>query len=93
MAGSQDRLGIEQPSEDFWSWAHGDISRLFQNFAQRRSLSPNPISKSGVFMNKTKILAIILTSDQNIFAERPVEHNQAPPVVVFWAPESSMSPR
>ena len=93
MVGSQDRLGIEQPSENFWSWAHGDISRLFQNFAQRRSLSPNPISKSGVFMDKSKILAMVLTSDQNIFAERLVEHNQASPLVVFWAPESSMSPR
>ena len=93
MVGSQDRLGIEQPSEDFWSWAHDNISRCFQNFAQSRSLSPNLISKSGVFMDKSKILAMVLTSDQNIFAERLVEHNQQSPVVVFWAPKSSMSPR
>ena len=93
MVGSQDRLRIKQPSGDFWSWAHEDISRCFQNFAQSRSLSPNPISKSGVFMEKSKNLAMILTSNQNIFAERLVEHNQAYPVVVFWAPESSMSPR
>ena len=83
MVGSQDRLGIEQPSEDFWSWAHGDISRLFQNFAQSRSLSPNPISKSGVFMDKSKILAMVLTSDQNIFAGGLVEHNQGSLVAIF----------
>ena len=93
MVGSQGRLGIKQPSENFWSWAHEDISRFFQNFAQSRSLSPNPISKSGVFMNKSKILAMVLTSNQNIFAESFVEHNQHSPVVVFWAPKSSMSPR
>jgi len=34
-------------------------------------------------MDKSKILAMVLTSDQNIFAERLVEHNQAYPVVVF----------
>ena len=93
MVGSQDRLGIEQPSEDFWSWAHGDISRLFQNFAQSRSLSPNLILKSGVFMDKSKILAMVLTSDQNIFAERLVEHNQGSTVVFFYSPKSLMGLR
>ena len=34
-------------------------------------------------MDKSKILAMVLTSDQNIFAERLVEHNQASPMVVF----------
>jgi len=34
-------------------------------------------------MEKSKNLAMILTSNQNIFAERLVEHNQHSPVVVF----------
>ena len=83
MVGSQDRLGIERPSEDFWSWAHGDVSRLFQKFAQSRSLSPNLILKSGVFMDKNKILEMIKTSDQNVFDKRLVEHDQGFLVVFF----------
>ena len=93
MVGSQDRLRIKQPSEDFWSWAHEDVSRCFQNFAQSRSLSPNPISKSGVFMEKSKNLAMILTSNQNIFAERLVEHNQGSLEKVCKAPKSLMGLR
>jgi hypothetical protein len=34
-------------------------------------------------MDKSKILAMILTSNQNIFAERLVEHNQHSPMMVF----------
>jgi len=41
-------------------------------------------------MDKNKILAMILTSDQNIFAERLVEHNQGSMVVFFYSPKSLM---
>ena len=34
-------------------------------------------------MDKSNFLAMVLTSDRNIFAKRLVEHNQAYPVVVF----------
>ena len=44
-------------------------------------------------MDKSKILAIVLTSGQNIFAEGLVDHNQDSLVVVFEAPESLMGLR
>ena len=44
-------------------------------------------------MDRNKILAMIKTSDQNIFAERLVEHNQASLAVVFETPKSLMGMR
>ena len=47
-------------------------------------------------MDKSKILAIVLTSDKNNFAERLVEHNQGslvvPAITLFWAETTLQAP-
>ena len=88
MVGSQDRLRIKQPSEDFWSWAHEDISRcFFLKFCPESIFTAKSDLEIGGIYGQNKILAMVLTSNQNIFAERLAEHNQASTVVAFQQPE------
>ena len=60
-----------------------EITQVVSKFCSESIFIAKSDLEIGVFMDKSKILAMVLTSDQNIFAERLVEHNQAYPVVVF----------